>query len=185
MQARNISCSGCRKKRQAELLEEKHVAQEHYMNLPFMGNNNENMMNTPNMKSLVEETKKHRAMYPEIHYKLEPFISMTCEAIESTGMMPSQDEMDDITNSVYDDFCRMHPDMANYMKANDNDNDNDMPEAVPTQLFLGGGYRPGGYGGFRRRGLGRDLISALLLSRLFGRRHFYYPDYSDYPYYPY
>ena len=144
------------------------MAQDQYMNLQYLPSENENMMNAPNMKSLVEETKKHRAMYPEIHYKLEPFISMTCDAIEATGMMPSQDEMDDITDGIYDDFCRMHPDMANYMKANENDND--PPEAVPTQMFLGRGFRPERFGGFRRRGIGRDLILALLLGRLFRRR---------------
>ena len=152
------------------------MAQEQYTNLPYMASN-ENLVNAPNMMSLVEETKKHRAMYPEIHYKLEPFISMTCDAIESTGLMPSQDEMDDITDGIYDDFCRMHPDMANYMKSNENTND--MSEAVQTQVLFGG--RPGRFGGFRRRGLGRDLISALLLARLFsGRRH---PYYSPFPFY--
>jgi hypothetical protein len=166
-------------KRHAEILEETNVAQEQYTNLPYQSNMNENMVNAPNMKSLIEEAKKHRAMYPEIHYKLEPFISNTCDAIESTGMMPSQDEMDDITDGIYDDFLKVNPDLANYMKANDND---DMPEAVQTQ-FLFGGYRPGRYGGFRRRGLGRDLISALLLARLFGRRNPYYPYPQYYPYY--
>lgn len=141
-----------------------------------MPGNQANMMGLENSaKSLVEETKKHRAMYPEIHYKLEPFISNTCDAIESSGVMPSQQDVDDITDGIYDDFCKMYPDMANYMKAND-----DYDEAVTTQFVLGG-YGGGRRGGFRRRGIGRDLISALLLARLFGRRP--YPLYS--PYYPY
>lgn len=143
------------------------MAQEQYTNLPYMAGN-ENMVNVPNIKSLVEETKKHRAMYPDIHYKLEPFISSTCDAIEATGMMPSQDELDDITDGIFDDFCRTYPDMENYMKSNENTSD--MPEAVQTQVLFGG--RPRRFGGFRRRGLGRDLISALLLARLFGSRRF-------------
>lgn len=141
------------------------MAQEQYTNLPYMASN-ENMVNAPNMKSMVEETKKHRAMYPDIHYKLEPFITSTCDAIEATGMMPSQDELDDITDGIFDDFCKTYPDMENYMKSNENTND--MTEAVQTQVLFGG--RPRRFGGFRRRGLGRDLISALLLARLFGSR---------------
>ncbi|NLA87503.1 MAG: hypothetical protein GX847_09570 [Clostridiales bacterium] len=154
------------------------MAQEQYLNLPYMAGN-ENAVNMPNLKSVVEETKKHRAMYPDIHYRLEPFISNTCDAIESTGMMPSQEELDDITDDIYDDFCNMYPDMANYMKSDENQSE--IPEAVPTQVLFGGGFRPGRRGGFRRRGLGRDLITALLLTRLFGGRR--YPYYQPYPYY--
>lgn len=136
-------------------------------NIPYIPGNM--MPAESNVKSIIEETKKHRAMYPEIQYKLEPFISSTCDAIESSGVMPTEEEMDNITDGIFDDFCNTYPDMANYMKANDNDTD--MPEAVPTQFF-GGGFRPGGFRRFRRRGLGRDLIRALLLARLFGRRRF-------------
>lgn len=132
-----------------------------------------------NAKSLVEETKKHRALFPEIHYKLEPFISNTCDIIDSSGAIPSQQELDEITDNIYDEFCQMYPDMANYMRANDSDND--IPEAIPAQFTYGERYRPGS-GSFRRRGIGRDLISALLLARLFGRRP-YYPYYPNYPYY--
>jgi len=133
--------------------------------------------NQENMMSITEKTMKERAMYPEIHYKLEPFISSACDTIQASGAMPTQQELDDITDGIFDDFCSMHPEMANYMNASDNSNE--MPEAVPTQVYFGG-YRPGRPGRFRRRGLGRDLISALLLARLFGRRYPYYP---YYPYY--
>lgn len=152
------------------------------LNNPYMQGNQYGMMPAqPNVKSLLEETKKSRALYPEIHYKLQPFITSTCDAIESSGVMPTQHDLDDITDDVLNDFCNMYPDMANYMKANDNDNDPN--EAVQTQIF-GGGYRPDRYRGFRRRGLGRDLILSLLLAGLGGRRYPYYPySYNPYPYY--
>ncbi len=144
--------------------------QENYNN-PYVPANRDNMMPAEsNVKPFIEQTKKHGAVYPEIYYKLEPFISSTCDVIESSGVMPTEEEMDDITDVIFDDFCNTYPDMANYMKANDNDND--MPEAVPTQIFFGGGFRPGRFRRFRRRGLGRDLVRFLLLSRLFGRRRF-------------
>jgi hypothetical protein len=142
------------------------------LNMSYLPGNEGNMMNIASnnaVKSLAEETKQQRALYPEIHYKLEPFISSTCDAIESSGVMPTEEELDDITDGVFDDFCKVYPDMADYMRANDNEND--LPEAVPTQIF-GGGFRPGRFRRFRRRGLGRDLIRALILARLFGRRRF-------------
>lgn len=139
------------------------MAQE--LNMQYLSGNEGNIMN-----SLAEETRKQRSMYPEIFYKLEPFICSTCDAIDAIGIMPTQEELDKITDDIYEDFRNMHPDLAEYMSANDGRND--MQEAVPTQVFIGGGFRPGRFRGFRRRGLGRDLISLLLLSRLFGRRRF-------------
>lgn len=127
------------------------------------------------MKSLAEETKRQRAMYPEIFYKLEPFICSTCDAIDATGVMPTQEELDNITDGIYDDFNNMYPELADYMTASDRQND--TPEAVTTQFVYGGGYRSGRFRNYRRRGLGRDLISLLLLSRLFGRRRNQYPYY--------
>jgi hypothetical protein len=133
-------------------------------------------------KSLVEETKKHRAMYPEIHYKMEPFISTTCDMIESSGVMPTQEEMENITDNIYDEFCKMYPEMENYMKPNQRDND--PPEAVTTQFmmddFRRGDFGQGDFGRFRRRGIGRDFILALLLSRLFGRRRGFNPFFTSF-----
>lgn len=126
------------------------------------------------MKSLAEETKRQRAMYPEIFYKLEPFICATCDSIDAAGVMPTQEELDNIADGIYEDFNNMYPDLAEYMAANNRQND--MQDAVPTQ-FVYGGFRPGRFQRFRRRGLARDLISLLLLSRLFGRRRYPYPYY--------
>jgi hypothetical protein len=139
---------------------------------------NENLMpiETGNtMKSLVEETKKQRAMYPEIHYKLHPFVCVTCDAIEATGRMPTQEEFDGITDNIYDEFCKMHPDMENYMKSGDKD---DPPEAVTAFDGFGRGFGRG-FGFMRRRGIGRDLVGALLLAELLGRRRY------NHPYWPY
>lgn len=152
-----------------------------------MPENESVMPANPNSEAatLVEETKKHRALYPEIHYKLKPFIHVTCDAIQASGMNPTQEDLDEITDNIYDDFNKMHPEMENYMKA-DNDGE-DPPDAVPTIAYggrYGYGYR---YPGFRRRGLGRDLIGALLLGELAGRGYPYYYQnyYPSYPYYPY
>ena len=163
------------------------MTHQNYTNFAQMPDNENMMLTQPNnvAATLVEETKKHRALYPEIHYKLKPFISVTCDAIQASGLNPTQEEMDEITDNIYDDFCKMHPEMENYMKT---ENDTAAsPEAVQTIAY--GGRYGYGYGGFRRRGIGRDLIGGLLLGELLGRGYSYpncypYCGYGSYtPYY--
>lgn len=148
------------------------MTHDNYMNISYLPENENMMKAEPNIpaKSLIEETKKHRALYPEIHYKLHPFISVTADAIDASGMEPTQDEFDNICDNIYDEFCKIHPEMDNYMKAGRRDDD--PMEAVPAFDGFGRGPR---FGGFRRRGIGRDLIGALLLSELLGRRRFFHP----------
>jgi hypothetical protein len=157
------------------------VTHQNYTNFAQTPENDNVMLVKPNLPAatLVAEAKKHRALYPEIHYKLKPFISVTCDAIQASGVNPSAEEMDEITDNIYEDFCKVHPEMENYMKAGTESND--TPEAVQT-IGFGGRYGYGygyGYPGFRRRGLGRDLIGSLLLGELTGRG---YPYSSCYPY---
>ena len=59
----------------------------------------------------------------------------------------------------------MYPDMEDYMGAKS------LRRLCP-QVIIGG--RPGRFR-FRRRNLGRDFITALILSRLFGRRRSFPP----------
>lgn len=141
--------------------------------------NSQTNMNAANLPStdLTDNIRSNRALYPEIFYKLKPFISMTGDLIADSGVMPNEQEMDEITDNILEDFTNMYPDMAEYMKSNESD----MREAVPTIVF-GGGFRPG-RGRFRRRGIGRDLILALLLSDLAGRR--FRNPFSPYPFYLY
>ena len=153
------------------------MTHQNYTNLTQMPDNENAMLLKPNSAAatLVEETKKHRALYPEIHYRLKPFIAVTCDAIQASGVNPTQEDMDEITDNILNDFCRMHPDMENYMKTADEADD--PPEAVQTIAY--GGRYGYGYRGFRRRGLGRDLIGGLLLGELLGRG---YPYSGCYPY---
>ncbi len=155
----------------------------HYQEQPrtsYVPDEKEYMMNPANIKSLPEITKTQRALYPEVLYKLEPFIASTCDAIRSAGIMPNQQEIDDITDEILDDFLKMHPEMERYMNARDNEND--MPEAVPAQVFPGG-FRRGGDSALRSRGSAglitfvlqqcsetiRTFLLSLLLYRAAGR----------------
>ena len=108
----------------------------------------------------------YRAVYPEVCYKLTPYISMACDMMDSYGIdVPTQQQVDDMVDGIYDDFCRMYPDMADYMSKGGSDPAGDPPP-------FRDGFRP--RFGFRRRGLGRDFIEALLLSELFGRDGFFF-----------
>lgn len=143
---------------------------------------------------VMENAMTYRAIYPEIYYKLLPYISMTCDSIFSYGMMPTMQQMEEMSDGIFDDFCAMYPDMSDYMgnTAVDTAFSSDSPSLRGgfggdedfREGFTGGegfgegfidsfrdGFRPG-YRRFRRRGLGRDLIFSLLLSELLGRGGF-------------
>ncbi|CDZ23723.1 hypothetical protein CCDG5_0592 [[Clostridium] cellulosi] len=118
----------------------------------------------------TEDAMTYRALYPEIYYKLQPYISAACDIMDSYGItMPTQKQLDDMTDGIYEEFVRTYPDMAEYMsEQSTRNNPNDPPP------FSGGfrRFRPGFR--FRRRGLGRDFISALLLAELLGRGRFFF-----------
>jgi hypothetical protein len=105
-------------------------------------------------------------VYPEIFYKLQPYIMLVCDQMDTfSPMMPTQDMIEQMTDSIYDDVCRMYPDIAEYARANENKVQND-----PPSVGVGFGV-PFVFGNrFRRRGLLRDLIDILLISEFARRR---------------
>lgn len=123
----------------------------------------------------MENAMTYEAIYPEIYYKLKPYITMTIDIIFLNGaMMPTQQQLEDMSDGIYDDFCAMYPDMADYMsKSMANDDPPGDPPPFRGGFGGAGGFRPG-FGRFRRRGLGKDFIAALLLSELLGRGGFIY-----------
>lgn len=136
------------------------------------------MRNNPQMpgKSPAPQSVPTAATYPEIYYKLQPYLFLVHDSFASIGRNPTQDELDQISDTIYDDICSRDPDLKMYLeKYESQDPPADDP---PPRGGFRGGFRPGFGFGFRRRGLGRDFIDALLLAQLFRRP---YP----YPYYPY
>jgi hypothetical protein len=99
---------------------------------------------------------------------------MICDQIDACGqLMPNQAMAEQITDSIYDDVCRMYPDVAEYARKSEES----MNEAEPTVTPFDFGDRRDGRRDdrrfdrrFRRRGLFRDIIDILLLQELFGRR---------------
>jgi hypothetical protein len=108
---------------------------------------------------MISGNMAFRVVYPEIFYRLQPYIIMVCDQMDTNGsMMPTQDMVEQMTDSIYDDVCRMYPDIAEYAREQDMKAKDDPPE---REIF---GRR------FRRRGLLRDLIGILLVSEFFRRR---------------
>lgn len=130
--------------------------------MPQMAHPNSQMANSP----AKEKSMTYRAVYPEVYYKVKPYISMACDLMDSYGIgMPTQQQVNEMVDGIYDDFCKTYPDMVDYMSKSGTDPAGDPPPFRDR-------FRPGF--GFRRRGLGRDFIEALLLAELFRRRGFFF-----------
>lgn len=129
--------------------------------LPIAPSNSQ-MTESPNMA----DSTTYQAVYPEVYYKLIPYISMACDMMDSHGItIHTQQQVDSMVDEIYNDFCKTYPDMADYMNQGGNNPADDPPP-------FHDGFRPRFR--FRRRGLGRDFIGALLLSELLGRNRFFF-----------
>ena len=142
----------------------------------------------PGMPPMIAGAMAYPTVYPEIYYKIQPHIMRVCDEMDMYEVMPSEEMIEHKCDQIYDDVCRIHPDLAEYAREYEKqaDNPSDPPEELgshnpdglgshnPDGLGFGPGLGFGfGFGGrrrFRRRGLFRDLIRILLLSELFGRR---------------
>ena len=116
--------------------------------------------NTPRYPTELSDMVTYRMMYPEIFYKLQPFVMMACDQMESYGT-PTQETVDMMTENIYRDFCRMYPDLEEYARGQEM-----KTNAGPAVTEVVTPMRSN----FRRRGLLRDIIEILLLSELFRRR---------------
>ncbi len=119
------------------------------------------------------KTKAYQLVYPEIYYKLQPYIMMVCDQMDAYNTtMPNQEMIENMTDSIYDDVVRMFPDIADYVRSNESNDTTEQPGAIATQLDLDRrrdrdrDRDPR----FRRRGLFRDLIDILFLTELLRRR---------------
>lgn len=127
------------------------------------------------MPQKTPEPMPCKVVYPEVFYRLQPYIVMVCDEMDTFGSeMPSQVMIEQMTDSIYDDVCRMYPDLADYAKEKgetiptvemygmDSDHDHDHDHDFDRDDF----FRRR----FRRRGIFRDLIDILLLNEFFNRR---------------
>lgn len=109
----------------------------------------------------------YQMVFPEVFYKLQPYVLMVCDRLDSfEPSVLTQDMLDSISDSIYEDVCKRDPELAVYLRG--------PFEDPPVQTAsLGADPPPFGWR-FRRRGLPRDLIEILLLSELFRRRRRFY-----------
>ena len=107
-------------------------------------------------------------IYPEIFYKLQPYILMICDQMESYygNNVPNQEMLDQISENIYMDLMEMYPDLKEYAR---NYEKKDIAETTLAQVitrnprFDGRGFR-------QNRGLMRDLFDILFFSEFFRRR---------------
>lgn len=114
------------------------------------------------MDPSINQIMSMPSVFPEDYYIIQPHILMIADKIEMyEDKMPSSEMIESMCDQVYDDICRLHPEMADY----DHDASQTLANdpAVETQFFpLGRQFR-------RRRPL-RSLIQILLLNELLRRR---------------
>jgi len=124
---------------------------------PWSGDYGMDRYDRNKLHSMVRSARDFEMLYPDVYYKVQPYVMMMCDEMDSCGtMMPSQEMVDYMCDCIYEDLSRMYPDLT--------DNYADV-DAVPTINGFGG------FGRFRRRrGPFRDLITILLLTEFFRRR---------------
>lgn len=121
--------------------------------------------NAPAVLPSLNAEAAYGPVYPELYMKLRPHIDMACDILNTYGpVMPTQRQLEQVSDGVLEEFCALYPEMVDYMHRDD-------PQGDPPSFFGMPGGRPGR---FRRRGIGRDLISTLLLAELFNRGFFFF-----------
>lgn len=113
----------------------------------------------------------YQVVYPEVFYRLQPYIIMVCDQMDTYGsIMPTQDMVEQLTDGIYDDVCRMYPDMLEYARSYEKNSKAEGPDLEVQNFGMFNRRR-------RRRGPARDLIDILLISELLRRRrrmNYYY-----------
>jgi hypothetical protein len=152
---------------------------ENYEDIMRKGNISRNMDNYPQaLKEINPEnmgkTMAYKLIYPEIYYKLQPYIMMVCDQMDVYNTVPTQEMVESMTDAIYDDVVRMFPDIAEYVREHENNEVREtiQPDAITAQVdpFRGRDRDRTRFPRFRRRGLFRDLIDILFLTELLRRR---------------
>lgn len=114
-----------------------------------------------------EEFKNYQCVYPDVYYKVQPFAMMACDELDSCNCgMPTCDEVMGICDQIYEDVCRVHPDLA------DRDLYHEMSFEAAAAYNMQDGFVEAQQR--RRGGFFRDLINIILLNELFRRRRRYW-----------
>ena len=117
------------------------------------------------------------ATYPELYYRLQPYISMVLDELDLNfgDDMPNREMLEQITERIFTDILEMYPDLEQYLgdqSTFSNDNSKDAADAITRSPR----YRRR----FRRRGPLRDIIDILFFSDFYRRRRRRPPYYYGY-----
>lgn len=106
----------------------------------------------------------YQSVYPEIYYKVMPFIIMACDQFDVSDYDVMSPEMImETTDRICEDVLRTYPELAQQF-----DYGEMSYEAAAAYNISGGNIESQQF--YRRRNLFRDLINIILLNEIFGRR---------------
>ncbi len=114
-----------------------------------------------------EENVSFECIYPDVYYKVQPFAMMACDEMDACNCgMPTRDMVRQMSDQIYEDACRVHPDLA------ERDNYLGMSYEAAAAFNMPGSTVETQQ--WRRGGFFRDLIDIILLNELFRRRRRYW-----------
>ncbi|WP_027400025.1 hypothetical protein [Anaerovorax odorimutans] len=134
----------------------------------------------------LEDAMEYKMLYPEIFYKLQPFVLEVCDQIDTYGgTVLNQEMVQNLSDKISVNALKMHPELNEYVAqsktvVNQKDTninaqqDNWFDDGCYGDGCYGGGYYGGGRYPGRNQNLFRSLIDILLLNELFRRRRRYY-----------
>lgn len=113
-----------------------------------------------------EENMNYQCIYPDVYYKVQPFVMMACDEMDACNcVMPTYDMVCRMTDQICEDVCRVHPDLA------ERDHYREMSYEAVSAYNVPGSFVEAQQ--FHRGGFFRDLITIILLNEFFRRRRFY------------
>ena len=120
--------------------------------------------------------------YPEIYYRVQPFVMSVCDQMDyGNKKILSQEMLYDLSDTIYENVCAMHPDLVEYANCREmmssvestrRDMDSDPFRGDRDRDRDRDGRRDRGFfpfRRFRRGGLFPDFIDVLLLNELLRR----------------
>ena len=111
-----------------------------------------------------EENINYQCIYPDVYYKVQPFVMMACDEMDASNCdMPNHDTVRQMSDQIYDDVCRVHPDLAERDQYQGMSYEAATAFNMPGSIVEAQQWRRGG-------GFFNDLIDIILLNEFFGRR---------------
>lgn len=113
-----------------------------------------------------EENTDYQCIYPDIYYKVQPFVMMACDEMDAQNYgMPARNTIRQISDQIYEDVCRIHPNLtrrgSNHEMSYEAAAAYSVPGSYVEALQFGGGD------------FFNDLIDIVLLNEIFRRRRRY------------